>query len=277
MSGKLRNTKGYFIVDRCIQEDWKWQRVEWRSAWLWCLVRAAFKDKPEEGLKRGQFWFSIYWAEDEWGMTTNKARYFLSRCVQEGDIVWEKGTGGRPDKNSVSHTVNHTVNHTVSHTHLGRITISKYTAYQARCSKANTDSHTDSNSVSHAILKEGIKESKKKVKVLPASDEACVTPNSQVYDFYIKTKAQMVNRPDWLPTANQAKQIRANIKTLLETQGYTPDELVSWLTRFFADEKMANELWPWQFFMTDPLRWSQRPAGKSKKNNWREAFKNDGK
>jgi hypothetical protein len=94
---------------------------------------------------------------------------------------------------------------------------------------------------------------------VPDSDESA-SLNSQVYNFFIEQKRTAHNRPEWLPTATQAKQLRANIKILLEKQGFKAEDLLSWLKNFFLDEKIKDAGWPWKFFMTDPIRWKEARA-----------------
>lgn len=99
------------------------------------------------------------------------------------------------------------------------------------------------------------------------------SPNSQVYDFFCQERGNKFGDPHWKPeTGAEAKRLRTNINTLLEKR--SAETLVAWLTNFFADMRLARDLWPWGFFMHDPSRWSQRAGGPivgRTQANWREA------
>src|SRR5574340_736900 len=103
--GKIN--RGSLWLQRDFQDDWKWPNIHYRSAWLWLMVKAAYEDRPELGLKRGQLWFSLNWAKKEWGMSKTYAQKFLIRCEKEVDIIWERGVGGR--RNGSQGTVEGTV------------------------------------------------------------------------------------------------------------------------------------------------------------------------
>ena len=78
-----------------------------------------------------------------------------------------------------------------------------------------------------------------------------MSANSQVYNFFIETRRQALNIKDWMPTASQAKRLRTNINKLLEFR--SPNVIIEWLKNYFADQKMEAEMWPWTFFMSDPV------------------------
>lgn len=207
-------------------------------------MKAEYQDNPETGLKRAQLRFSMYQAAKFWNMTPKQVRYFLTRCLNEKDILWDRGNGGRPENCAIG-----TGKGTGKGTVLGLVTILKYDKYQPEI----CDRGTGSLSANGAFLKEEEKKKKEKKKK-PDSGES-VSPNSQVYNFYIEEKRRLHNKPEWMPTATQAKQLRANIKVLIEKQGFIVDDLLSWLKNFFSDDKIKEAGWPWKFFMTDPVRW----------------------
>lgn len=87
--------RGYVKLYRKISESWQWSHPLWRGAWVWMLLEARAKDCPDKGLLRGQLWFSITWSKKLLNMTQDQARYFLNKCVTEGDISWQRGEGYR--------------------------------------------------------------------------------------------------------------------------------------------------------------------------------------
>jgi len=120
------NRNGYILLHRKIQLSWQWTNPVWRSAWIWMLMEAEYEDRPELGLKRGQFFSSAKEIGDEGGMGKTAAARFLATCVDEGDLLWEKGFGGKFG------TQYETAKGTQSGIGLSRFTIIKYDCYQPR-------------------------------------------------------------------------------------------------------------------------------------------------
>ena len=103
-------------------------------------------------------------------MTIKQVRYFLEKCVQEGDIVWEKSKGGgyHCANGTVKGTVRVTVSGTVSGTVSSTITLCNYDKYQPN---GNSDGHGECNGegtvmdcANGTILEEGKKEERTKKK-----------------------------------------------------------------------------------------------------------------
>lgn len=240
--------KGRILLWRKIEDSWQWEKPLWRSAWVWMLVKATHK--AYNGLQVGQVRFTLSMAKREWGMTKDQARHFIGKCVQEGDIMWEPGRPGKLLTRPTSFTSSFP---TSDPTSPGKITLLNYTKYRAVKKTDPTSDPTSRTTSNPASYKECI--TSNDIQVLPAPDGAVASPNSQVYDFFVESKRKAHDRPEWLPTANQAKILRANIKTLLEQ--FSADELVEWLRNFFQDPWVIKAGWPWKPFMADPIRWKQ--------------------
>lgn len=86
---------GFLYLYRCLETEWQWERPLWRGAWVWLLMKAAYKDMPDKSLKRGQVWFSVTWGPKVWNMSEKQTRIFLKRAENEKDILWERGRGGK--------------------------------------------------------------------------------------------------------------------------------------------------------------------------------------
>lgn len=136
---------GYVRLYRKLKDSWQGQKPLWWFAWTWLMCEARFKDCPEKKLLRGQLWFSITQGQKHWGMSRMQTRRFLTRCVKEGDILWEKGAGGRSRNNYVSGTQSDPQSDTQNDTLFSRITIVKYDIY-------NPQSDTQSDSVCDPLL-----------------------------------------------------------------------------------------------------------------------------
>lgn len=76
-------------------DSWQFMKPEWWIAWTWLLLSAEWREfNPFTELKRGQLKFSVTRIPKIWRMGEKAARNFLSRCEQEGDIIWNRGRGG---------------------------------------------------------------------------------------------------------------------------------------------------------------------------------------
>lgn len=80
--------KGWIKLWRKIQDDWKWENPYHLKAWLWLLLNAEWEEN--NGLKPGQLLSTTRQIAKASGMSQSSATRFLERCVQEGDIAWDK-------------------------------------------------------------------------------------------------------------------------------------------------------------------------------------------
>lgn len=223
------------------------------QAWLWLCMHAKSADTPE--VKRGQLVKSKRELAEAWGWEVKdrksgktvpdvgRVRRFLDSLQQapDGPMVnveaiaipeYIKESPKKPKKKPKFPPKT------------SRITVLLYEEYQTPVVK---------------------KEPKKKPKSTPKTTEpkeekACKetiekTDNSVVFDFYIAKRRELLGLPEWLPSANQAITMRTNIKKMLET--HSSDDLVGMLKRFFADDKLRKNKWPWTFFATDPVQWAK--------------------
>jgi len=120
--------KGFLLLHRKIEGDWKWGNPLYRSAWIWLLVNANWTD--EDGLQRGQVRFAVTQAPALWGMSKATAARFLGRCQREGDIRWQKGRGGWQKHETQDESQDETQDETQDESQVGLITILKYKEYQ---------------------------------------------------------------------------------------------------------------------------------------------------
>jgi hypothetical protein len=163
---------GYVRLYRKLKDSWQGMKPLWWFAWTWLMCEARFKDCPEKGLSRGQLWFSIGMGQKQWGMSRMQTRRFLTRCVTEGDILWEKGAGGRSRINCVSGTQSDPQSDPQSDTVLSRITIVKYDIY-------NPQSDPQSDRVCDPLLKKEKKE-EEEPPIVPQGGRGCaVSKNSK--------------------------------------------------------------------------------------------------
>lgn len=132
---------GTFIVHRQIQDDWKWENPLHRSAWMWILLKAAYR--PHNGLARGQLYFSVNWAPKLWGMNKGSAWRFLQRLIKDGSISWKKGHGNQYTAIETStETSTETPCATSTETSKGIITVLKYSHYNKSKSSSETLTET---------------------------------------------------------------------------------------------------------------------------------------
>lgn len=232
-------TTGFCKLDRGILKYFNKPYTE-SEAWIWMITQADYN----EGCTYAKVSSTLRQLGQAWGLNKSTVSRRLKKWVADGRIECNYAAFACGPHHGKPHA---TESATESATEATVITLLNYRKFQSPSSLGATESATESAT----LLKKEKKRTKERV---PDSDES-VSPNSRVYNFYVEQKQIGHNRPDWKPTAVQAKQLRANIKVLLEKQGFNSDELLAYLVNFFADEKIKDAGWPWKFFMTDPVRW----------------------
>lgn len=198
---------GYLKLHRKIENSWQWQNPLWRSAWIWMLREARFHDCPESGLLRGQLWFSVNWSKDKWGMSPTHARRFLSQCVKEGDISWEKGTGGRRRNNCAQGAVYGAVSGGLSGADngavIGKITLLHYDYYNTKSDQDGADNGADNGALRNSALGAIPKKVPKKepnTPLTPQEGEAKTRASRKArasHDpIYLQTQLSAINQAD---------------------------------------------------------------------------------
>jgi hypothetical protein len=214
---------------------------------------------PDSGLQRGQLLVNIRASAKEWGMKPTYASKFLHKCVEEGDIsmvlVDRKNLRSQGTEQG---TQQGTGRRTQTRNSALLVTILNYDRYQPK--QDLSDRHEGTQEGTDECRSQGTSSNNIKRTYKKNTLHSVVTANSQVYNFFIETRRQALNIKDWVPSASQAKQLRTNINKLLEFR--SPDVIIEWLKNYFADQRMEAEMWPWTFFMSDPVRWS-RPRNES--------------
>lgn len=233
------SSNGYIRLHRKILESWQGKHAEYGMLWVWLLLTAEYEDRPDKGLKAGQLFSSVRQIAKAVKLDKNLVHRFLIEACEEGDLLWEKGESGG--------TTYCTKSGTTKCASLSRFTIVKYDHYQ-HCDG------TTPRTTPRTTLSSSSKRKKKKEKNSP-SNEGPRSANSQVYDFFVRNRRIKLEIEDWEPTKQQAIIMRANIKKLLD-KGAEPEEIIGWLTNYFADDRQEKDKWPWTFFMSDPIRWS---------------------
>lgn len=231
------SANGYIKLHRKILESWQATRPEWMAMWTELLLLAKYEDCPEEGLKNGQFFSSVFNISKMSRVSESNVTRFLKKAIDEGDLIWERSPGGRPSGG---------VNAGVSGGVLSRFTISKYCMYQT---------------VSEGVSEGGSPSSskRKKKKEVHTVFSKTVGDNSQVYDLFIQSRQDRLQKPDWIPTKAQAIQMRANINGMLKRESL--ETILVWMRNYFADEWQSKHKWSWSIFFSDPVRWSTKTNG----------------
>jgi hypothetical protein len=233
-------TTGYFKVDRGILKYFKRPFTE-NEAWIWMISQAEYN-----GDKRGRVKGSMRFLAGTWGRdVATVSRWLKKWSIEENpriSLIYAMSL----------HNNSATPNATHRATVLKETILLNYNKFQGLLEEDATEDATDPA----MFLKK--EEKKLKKKSTTTSDEDRVTPNSQVYNFFVEMKRKKHNRLEWLPTTNQAKQLRANIKVVLKSA--TVEEVVQWLTNFFNDPKAEAGGYKWSWFMSEPLAYSKTGA-----------------
>ena len=145
------STNGYIKLHRKCKDCWQWTKPKWWRAWTSLMVDACWDDCEGNGLKRGQVMISVREFAKDNGMTKQEAQWFLGKCVEHGDITWEKSKGGRPKKHPLREETQQPVLQTVLQPVLqpvfSIITLLNYEIYQPPCPPKQPVSGTVSGTV----------------------------------------------------------------------------------------------------------------------------------
>lgn len=251
-------TEGFCKLHRGILKYFKKPFTE-NEAWIWMITQADYRDGEKYGVVEG----TMRQFGEAWGRDKKTVSRWLHKWRIETSprISCEYAAFPRDTKSGEKIPASLHNNHATDPCHcttpltcatdITTITLLNYGKFQRTTKKTPLTCATiPATDPCHTLKGKELRTKKN----YPDSDES-VSPNSRVYNFFIEQKRSAHNRPEWLPTATQAKQLRANIKVLIEKQGFKSEDLIAFLKNFFSDEKIKEAGWPWKFFMTDPVRW----------------------
>lgn len=127
----MAQSKGYILVNRCIEDHWLWTEKPFTrgQAWIDLILMANFADGQmlTKGkvvkIKRGQVFRTIGFLADRWGWNKKKVRVFLD-LLEGHEMVTAKGSAqgtlitieNYETWQTLGHERGHTLGHTLGHT-----------------------------------------------------------------------------------------------------------------------------------------------------------------